>query len=341
MNPIEMELDIEITDAFSGAVLIKDDERILYKAEHGYANRSDRLANQLTTKFAMASGSKLFTAVAVCQLIERGLLSYETTLKECLDVSQITFSHDVNIHQLLSHSSGIPDYFDEEVMTDYEHLWLKTPMYRMQHPKDFLPLFQNQSMKFSPGERFSYSNSGYILLGQIIENVTGESFRKYIEHNIFEACGMSNTGYFRMDQLPAQTALGYIDGEENGQWRTNIYSIPVIGQPDGGAYTTVFDMDRFWDHFLNGALLTKETVNQMLAPQIKTENHTSYGYGIWISIINDEVFKHFVMGFDPGVRMESSVYSKKGIRSHVISNKTNGAGSVIREIDKSIYRQYF
>lgn len=339
MDKMEIQLDAAVTDTFSGAVLIKNSERIACKLAHGLANRSEGLVNQLTTKFAMASGSKIFTAVAICQLIERGLLSYETTLKECLDVSQITFSHDVNIHQLLSHTSGIPDYFDEETMTDFEQLWVETPMYRMEHPKDLLPLFQNQPMKVSPGERFSYSNSGYVLLGQIIENVTGESFRNYIARNIFEACGMSDTGYFRMDQLPAQTALGYI--EEENRWRTNIYSIPVIGQPDGGAYSTVFDMDRFWEHFLDGTLLTKETVARMLTPQVRTEKSTSYGYGIWISIINDEIFKYFVMGFDPGVRMESSVYSKKGIRSHVMSNTTNGAGTVIREIDKSIYSRYF
>lgn len=101
---------------------------------------------------------------------------------------------------------------------------------------------------FQPGERFHYHNAGYILLGLIVEELTGLEFTEYIDKNIFLPCEMKNSGYFSMDQLPKNTALGYID-EENGAWRTNVYSLPIKGSADGGAYITTSDMFRFWEGY--------------------------------------------------------------------------------------------
>src|SRR5690606_12459032 len=111
---------------------------------------------------------------------------------------------------------GIPDYFDEAVMDDYEALWRERPMYAFRTPGDFLPLFAEEPMQFKPGERWAYNNSGYIVLGLVVEKLTGMPFAKYVEEHVFQPCGMTASGYFAMDRLPGGTALGYIpvgDGE--------------------------------------------------------------------------------------------------------------------------------
>ncbi|TKI80606.1 beta-lactamase family protein, partial [Bacillus wiedmannii] len=118
----------------------------------------------------------------------------------------------------------------------------------------------------------SYSNAGYILLGLIVEKLTGMKFAEYVKENIFQVCGMSDSGYFRMDQLPERTALGYIDNKDDNTWRTNIYSVPIVGGPDGGAFTTVLDLGEFWNGLFNGKLLNKEYTNQLLTPYVKNNS---------------------------------------------------------------------
>lgn len=113
-------------------------------------------------------------------------------------------------------------------MEDFEELWPKNPMYHKKRLKDFLPMFQDDVMLFEPGERLHYNNAGYIVLGLIVEEQTGLEFTEYIDNNIFLPCGRKDSGYFSMDKLPKNTAVGYIN-EENGTWRTNIYSLPIKG----------------------------------------------------------------------------------------------------------------
>lgn len=157
-------------------------------------------------------------------------------------------------------------------MWDFEELWKDYPMYSMQSPRDFLPMFQNDRMKFSPGERFSYNNAGFILLGLVVEQITGMEFSEYVEKNIFQRSGMLDSGYFRMDQLPERTAIGYIDGDQT--WKTNMYSLPIKGGPDGGAFTTVHDLARFWDALFHYQLLSQQYTEILLTPHIHEEGQT-------------------------------------------------------------------
>ena len=318
---------------FSGAILIKDKD-VIFGQGFGFANRSERIENTLNTRFGMASGCKIFTAVAICQLVQNNMLTFDTYLKDCVDFSFPNFDAGVTIHHLLTHSSGIPDYFDEEFMDDFEGLWKALPMYSVQSPKDFLPMFQNKQMKFSPGERFSYNNAGFILLGLVVEHLTGLNFTAYVEKNIFRKCGMLDSGYFRMDQLPERTAIGYIDSEQS--WRSNIYSVPIIGGPDGGSFATVYDLHKFWDALLNNQLLSPEYTNILLTPHIQENEHIYYGYGVWIMMIGNSIFKYYVMGSDPGVIMQSSVYAKSKIHAHIIGNINKGAGMIASKIDEII-----
>lgn len=318
---------------FSGVVLVKREDILLQLAE-GYADRANEIPNNPGTRFGIASGCKVFTAVAICQLVEKGFLSFETRLKDVLEDVFPFFDETITIHHLLTHSSGVPDYFDESVMDDFEELWKERPMYLLNHLRDFLPMFQNKQMMFKPGEKFHYNNAGFILLGLIIEKMTGLSFQNYIQSHIFEPCGMKDSGYFRFDNLPENTAIGYIDNEEDGTWRTNIYSLPVRGGSDGGAYVTAQNMILFWEALCTGKLISEEYTEKLMTPHVQADENEYYGYGLWISKKNEVIFRYHLMGYDPGVSFHSACYPESGIALAVTSNKSNGPFTLMEEIER-------
>nr|WP_277583992.1 serine hydrolase [Psychrobacillus antarcticus] len=323
---------IQTENQFSGSIFLKQDESAHLQASFGYANRVDSILNEKQTRFGIASGCKLFTAVAIAQLVEAGNLSFDTLLRDVLDISFPDFHEGVTVHHLLTHTSGIPDYFDEEIMDDFEELWIKTPMYHIRRLHDFLPLFQKEQQKFKPGEKFYYNNAGYIVLGLIVEKVSGMVFIDYVQQNIMDKAGMRNSGYFALDALPTKTAIGYID-HEDGTWKTNMYSLPVQGGSDGGAFVTAEDMVLFWEAFIQDKLLNDKTI--LLTPQVHEENDSYYGYGIWIEKQENEIYKYHVMGYDPGVSFHSAYYPHKNVIVAVCSNKSKGAYAMMLELEKS------
>ncbi len=320
---------------FSGIILVKEEKGIVYEEAFGYANRNECINNTLQTRFGIASGCKIFTAIGICQLVERGVITFQTKLKECLRIKFPNFNEDITIHHLLTHSSGVPDYFDESIMDNFEDLWKQTPMYLLKSLKDFLPLFQNRNMMFAPGSKFHYNNAGFIILGLIIEEQTGLKFTEYIEKNIFKPIGMNDSGYFSLDTLPRQTALGYIKDKTNQNWRTNIYSIPIIGGSDGGAFITAPDMLKFWEALFNYEIVSREYTKILLTPHIQVNNNQSYGYGIWIETRENKIFKYHVMGYDPGVSFRSAVYPDLGITLVIPSNKGAGPEKIMKELENS------
>lgn len=150
---------------------------------------------------------------------------------------------------------------------------------------------------------------------------------------------MKDAGYFEFNALPKRTALGYID-LPNGEWKTNIYSLPVKGGPDGGAFVTVNDMANLWDTLLHNQLLNEEHTNKLLTPYIRTnEQNGYYGYGVWIEKNNDEIFKYHIMGYDPGVSFHSAFYPKTSNTTVICSNQSKGAFNIMKEIENVILNQ--
>ena len=133
---------------FSGVIFVREQDEIVFAQSYGMANQAEQIPNTVHTRLGMASGAKTFTSVAICQLVERGRITFDTRLKDCLDIPLPQFDSDVTLHHLLTHSAGIPDYFDEAVMDDYEALWQEPPMYAFRTPRDFLALFADGAMKF-------------------------------------------------------------------------------------------------------------------------------------------------------------------------------------------------
>lgn len=328
-----MEVQKELS--FSGAFYAKKQDEII-TGSSGFRNRAEKLENQVDTRFGIASGCKLFTAIAIAQLVEIGKLSFETKLQDCVAEKFPYFDKDITIHHLLTHTSGVPDYFDEEVMDDFELLWEKFPMYGVRAPKHFLPLFQHREMQGKPGSSFQYNNSGYILLGLIVEQATNRSFPSFIEENIFKAAGMNDSGYFEMDCLPERTALGYVE-ELNGKWKTNIYSIPARGGSDGGAYVTVRDMAKFWDALMDYQLLSEEMTREVLQARecVDEEDNIFYGYSGYMELDdNQEVIKYIQMGYDPGVNYRAVHYPHDKKTMIVCSNESEGAYELLKEMER-------
>lgn len=316
---------------FSGTCYAKSQAGI-WTESYGFANRAEKIKNKRNTRYGVASGSKIFTSIAICQLVEQGHLSFHTKLIDCLDVEFPYFDDQITIHHLLTHTSGMADYFDEDEMDDFEEIWIDQPTYHMRRLHDFLPLFQQKIRKADAGVTFHYNNAGYIVLGLIVEKVSGLMFSDYVENNIFTNIGMRDSGYFEMDFLPERIALGYIE-EADGRYRTNIFSVPAKGGSDGGVYVTVDDIATLFDT-LGNQFVRKET---LLKPQVHVEDDIYYGYGGYMQTSESgEVIKSILMGYDPGVNFRAVHYPDQSITIVVCSNQSEGAYEMLKEIEKSL-----
>jgi CubicO group peptidase (beta-lactamase class C family) len=328
---------VEQTD-FSGAVAIKTNGTVVFEQAYGLADRSHHIPNTIETRFNLASGAKFLTALGIGRLIESGQISLSTPLTTCLDIGFPNISQEVTIGQLTTHTSGVYDYLDEEVISDIEQFVLPIPCYRLRRLSDYVPLLQQGPMKFPPGERFSYSNSGYILLGLVIEAISGQAYADFMQREILDRCGMNDSGYFAMDRLPERTATGYIADREG--WRSNIYHLPVVGAADGGVYSTIGDLHKLWDAFFADCLISRDLRHTFLSPAVHAASqgpHTFYGHGIWMHREPDSIPEYYMMGIDAGVSFMSK-WSHSGERMvTVMSNTSHGAMPVRRAIDQLLW----
>jgi CubicO group peptidase (beta-lactamase class C family) len=184
-------------------------------------------------------------------------------------------------------------------------------------------------MKAQPGQGFLYCNAGFVLLGLVVEELMGRDFREVVAERIFGPCGMTRSGYFAMDALPDNTALGYLSEDESDR-HTNIYSIPLIGGGDGGAFTTAQDMRLFWTSLLAGRILARDWLDCFLAPSVQVAERDEswhYGRGVWLRQDRANWIVS-VEGSDPGASMESQVWLSEGVILTVLSNTTDGAARI-------------
>lgn len=326
---------------FRGNVYIVQDNEVLCESVTGFADLANEIPNSLDTKFASASAGKVFVAVGILQLIEQGKIKFEDTLGKLLDIDLNNINGDVTVEQLLTHTSGVPDYFDETVMDEYEELWTNFPNYKIRSNSDLLPLFIDKPMMYPKGEKFQYNNTGYVLLAMIIEKVTGLLFDQYLKANIFDVCDMKSTGYYELDRLPAKCANNYIYCAETKDYRTNIYSVDVKGTGAGGAFITVKDIINFWKGLLEGKLISKELVSQMLSKQsgdgIDAEEGY-YGYGVWLIDNPDGKDYAYFQGCDPGVSFISEYNPNDNIISVLVSNYGDNVWREMRKIREKLYK---
>ena len=260
------------TGFFMGAVLVARAGEVLLKQGYGMANLEHGVANSPQTKFRLGSVTKQFTAAAILQLQEQGLLKVNHSISIYLpDYPQ---GDHITVHHLLTHTAGIPNYtsFPDYVQKQRTAMTLD----------EIITWFSNKPLEFVPGERYSYSNSGYTLLTKLIEVVSGQSYADYLQHQIFEPLGMTDSGYDQAEPILPHRASGYAPTEAGYQHAAFIDM--TIPSGAGGLYSTVEDLYR-WDQALyTDAVLSQSSRQLMVAPAVEMgeeSGNAHYGYG-WV-----------------------------------------------------------
>lgn len=329
-----MKIESVFDKSFRGCALITEKNRVLFQKAFGFADLPNKVDNDFDTKFATASAGKVFVAVGILQLIEKSLLHLEDTIGEILDFDWKQIDPGITVEELLTHTSGIPDYFDESVMSEYEDLWINFPNYKIRSNQDLLPLFLDKPMMYPHGSKFRYNNTGFVVLALMIEKITGKDFDKYLTDAVFTPCGMRDTGYYELDMLPAKCAINYIYDERRGGYRTNIFSVDAKGTGAGGAFTTIADIKSFWEGLLSYKLLSESMTKNMIS------NHSGekecYGYGIWLRKIKDHFVPYF-QGCDPGVSFVTSYDFQRQLMIVLVSNYGDNVWKLRKDIDNCFF----
>ena len=250
---------------FNGSALVAEHGNVILKKGYGLANMEWNIPNEPDTKFRLGSITKQFTATLILQLAEQGKLKLDGKVSDYLDSYRKDTGGKVTIHNLLSHTSGIPNYTASQG-------FFQNVSRNPYGVADFIKQYASGDLEFEPGTKFNYSNSGYFLLGAIIEKVTGKPYEQVLKENIFDPVGMKNTGYDHYDQIISKRATGYIKtpkGYQNAPYLD--MSIPYAA---GSLYSTVEDL-YLWDQALNGEkILSAKSKEAMF-----TVNLSDYGYG--------------------------------------------------------------
>jgi len=302
---------------------------------YGMADRRQEIANTLDTRFAIASGAKGFTALSVMSLIEERRLGLDTRARSILGEDLRLIDDRVTIEQLLAHRSGIGDYLDEDAIDDIADYVMPVGVHMLSSSDDFLAILDGFEMVSEPGDEFAYNNGGFVVLAIIAERLSGIPFHELVVQRVCKPAGLTDTEYLRSDELPSNTATGYL-GTQNP--RTNVFHLPVLGSGDGGTYTTVADMTRFWSALFSGEIVSGEAVAEMVRPrsQAEEEARRRYGLGFWLDEKSDLVM---LGGYDAGVSFLSDHDPHTGRTQTVISNTSEGAWPVIELLDARISAQ--
>ncbi len=235
-------------DKFSGAVLIAKNGQPIFQKAVGLASKESKTPNRMDTKFNLGSINKIFTRIAITQLIEQGKLAWDDKLGKLLpDYPNKDAKEKVTLKHLVEMQSGIGDFFGPKFEA--------TPKTKIRSINDYLPLFANEALAFEPGTKRAYSNGGYIVLGAIIEKVTGQSYYDYVREHIFKPAGMTNTDAFFSDAKTPNLAEGYRLNEK-GERVNNVDTRPARGSSAGGGYSTTEDLLKFSNALLANKLIS-------------------------------------------------------------------------------------
>jgi len=264
VNRLEASVDrVAAETGFSGVVRVDRGDDVQLAKAYGLAHRGYQIANAVDTRFAIASGTKGLTALTVVKLIEEDRLEPATNARSVLGEDLPLIDDQVTVEQLLAHRSGIGDFLDEETgfgVTDYV---LPVPVHELATTEQYLRVLDGHPAKFAPDGRFSYSNSGYVVLALLAERTSGTPFHELVRQRVCLPAGMHDTEFLRSDELPGRAALGYL---ANDGLRTNVLHLPVRGSGDGGIYSTAADIHAMWSALFAGQIVSPGWVAGWSAP---------------------------------------------------------------------------
>jgi D-alanyl-D-alanine carboxypeptidase len=299
-------------DRFAGAVLVAKNGAVIFERAHGFADRQGRVANSTTTRFRVGSMNKMFTAVAILQLVEGGKVKLDDPLATFLpDYPNADLARRVTVDQLLTHRGGTGDIFVPAYFANKDNI---------RTLDDYIALLGSRAVAFPPGERFEYSNYGYILLGAVIERVTGRDYHGYVQSEIFDRAGMTRTGAEPEERPVEGLAVGYTRGGGEAAWRPNTAGLPYRATSAGGGYSTLRDLLAFTEALRALKLLGAEYTLRMLE-----------GYGLRNMLADGSGFVGH-NGGSPGMNGDLRIYPRSGYVTIALANLEPPAADAITEL---------
>ena len=311
--------------SFSGAVGIERHGDLRCFA-YGFADRAHEVANTADHRFGIASGTKTLTAVGVLSVVADGLLDLDTPVREWLGDELPLVDDRATPRMLLHHRSGIGDYFSEDADPGKLDYAMRVPVHTLDGSGGYRRALEGFPQKFVPGTEFSYCNSGYVLLAVLLERATGLTYSDVIAERVTGPAGMTRTEFLRMDSLPGDAAVGYLFADG---LRTNVLHLPVVGFGDGGVFTTVEDVHRFW------AALADGRFGHGVLPMMTTSPPVSdgkYGMGMWL---DGPPGSMSMEGMDAGASFRSTRFAD-GTTFSVLSNTTDRAWAIAEYLAEAL-----
>ncbi|MBD3638651.1 MAG: beta-lactamase family protein [Crocinitomicaceae bacterium] len=306
-------------DLISGTILLAKGDRILYLDSCGEASKRFHVPNNTNTKFNLGSMNKMFTGIAVVKLAQEGKLGFSDKLDKYVDESWLSkeTASKVSIHQLLTHSSGLGDYFSDNYWNSSRELYRSL--------NDFKPLVED-TLYFEPGSSFQYSNTGMLLLGVVIEKVTGQSYFDYVKKNIYLPLGMINTDSYEMDAPVENLAIGYMRAGNEYGWMNNIFTHVLKGGPAGGGFSSVHDLHKFGVSLLKEEILDQKNLDilfdfhqELPESMAKGYRYSHYGYGFMMGKKDEKLNLGHLGGF-PGISSGLNIEANSGYMIITLSN---------------------
>ncbi len=311
---------------FSGSVLLSRGDKVLFKKAYGLASRRYGVSNNTDTKFNLGSMNKMFTAVSVLQLVQQRKLSLDERLSKYVGEEWLArdISDKIRISHLLSHTSGLGSYFNDR--------FAESSRARFRELDDYQPLIAEETLAFEPGSRWQYSNTGMLLLGVVIEKVSGKNYFDYVRQHVYKQANMVDTDCFDMDHPVSNLAIGY--WKEDDQWKNNLFRHVIRGGPAGGGFSTVEDLHRFSLALLNFQLLDQKHTRMLVTPK---PNSPAYGYGFELVKTGTGLVVGHGGGF-PGVHSKLDMFVDAGFTAVVLSNADGAAKPVVEKIRELVAR---
>lgn len=308
---------------FSGALLLAKEDDILMSAAHGFASRRYDVLNNINTKFQIGSMNKMFTSVAVLQLVDDGKVALNDPLTKYIKKEQLGQGNfeQVQIQHLLSHTSGLSG------LSGFEERQSK-----IRSLQDIQDLYHSIETTFTPGSQWRYSNTGMLLLGQVIESVTGDNYFEYINKHIYQKANMVHSGSFDLDVPVKNTARNYWFSVETGQITENLMFQSVKGLPAGGGYSTVGDLHKFAIAMQSNTLVSYELAQEAIRAKPKL-NALNWGYGF---SVRDSKIGVIVghNGAHLGMTARLNMYQDKGYILVVLGNYLSSAWPIVAKAEQ-------
>ncbi len=314
---------------FTGAIRVDRDGRTELAEAFGHADRALEVPNTLDTRFGLASVGKGFTALTTVSLVAEGRWDLGTRVRTLLGDDLPLIPDDVTLEHLLAHRSGMGDYLDEDQHSDVTDYVMTLPVHQLLNTEDYLPALEGHPPVFTAGERFLYCNSAFVVLALLVERVTGRGFHDVVHERVLGPAGMADTAYLRSDELPGGSARGYLSHDG---LRTNVLHLPVRGSGDGGVYSTLEDLARFWSALHAGAIVPLPWLAEMTRPRSDVpDEERRYGLGFWLDDVTDGVL---LEGYDAGVSARTFHSPSGGFTWSVVANAGDDAWPIANGLEE-------